>query len=892
MKKNLLFVSVVALTALFFSSCSSPNEPKGGGGTQLKSTVTGYVIRSDDRSKVPNAFVYDTRGSQQDTTKADGSFTLTYQLTSSYSGTLVATRNTFGNDTLNFTLPAGANDTLSTSLVLVADSTSQKTGSGAGIIASIVLVGGGDPGNIAIRGTGFAESSLLTFEARDSLGIAVGGVNKSTLYFSLLGGPGGGEYVFPVSGVTDLSGRVSTRVTSGTKAGVIQIFAYAKPDTANPNFIVKSSPVRLTISGGLPDSAHFSMSATTFNIAGMLFDNLRANFGVIIGDNQGNPVRAGTAVYFNTNAGIIQPSATTDANGTASVTLISGNPRPLLTGGRVTVTATTIGDSGKILRQSMPIIFSGATVITPPVGNFTIPDSGSYSFAYSVSDANGNPIVGKSTINVTVTGPGSGDLELSGDVDVTVPDAIVAGAGTTQFSVKMRDKTRGGANGLVYVSIKVTTDAATGNGNATSTFAGYQIGSAGGGVGGFGVRQPSIITLDGISPSNGNLSVRGTGSNESAHLTFTVRDSSGSPVADPLGLAPKIYVTFSNSPNIGGGEYIYPPADSTNDLGQVSTTFNSGTRSGVIQITAQTVSGGRTVLAAPVALTIAGGLPDSNHFTPTLSKVNMPGLVKTGALGTINVLVGDSAGNPAQSGTKLYFSTTGGVVTASAVTDQNGQATASLQGGFPAPNDLGPGRGHVTVATVGKGGILVTKQLPFLFSGAPIIYGPASGFVIADSGQYSFNYKVADLNGNPLSQGATIAVTASGAGSGSLSLKGDAARTLPDTKDTAYTNFSVLAQDNSGPAGTVTFTISVNGDNGSTSYSWSGTKLAKGAVVGGGGAGYASSILLVGATPAPPGPISVKGTGSTETAVIQFQVKDSLGNPLDPTRAANITFTI
>ena len=889
MRTRPLIIGVSLLTALLVSSCTK-TTPTGGGTTTKTSTIFGFVERSDDLSRVPNVVVYDVKGTApSDTTKSDGSFKLTYQLTANYTGTLIASRTTFGNDTITFTLPAGANDTLPRILIIKADSTSQKTAASSGKVASIVLVAGGDVSSIAIRGTGFTESTPLTFEARDSLGVPVGGVNKATVFFSLLGGPGGGEYVFPVSAVTDLSGRAVTRVTSGSKPGVLQVYAFAKPDTSNPNYIVTSSPVRITISGGLPDSAHFSLSVQKQNIAGMLFDNLRDDIKVIIGDKNGNPVQIGTAVYFKTTAGIIQPSAITDKDGTATASLISSNPRPA--GGIVTITATTIGDSGKIVSKSGQVIFSGAAIVTLPVGNFTVPDSGSYTFNYRVSDASGNPVVSGSTIAVSVSGPGSGDIQLTGDANVTVPDAGAPGVGATLFQVTLTDKSRGGPSGLVNVTVKVSSDPATGNGSATSTFSGIQIGSAGGSL---GAALASSISLSAISPSSGDLSVRGTGSNESARLTFTVRDSSGNPAVDPLGIAPKIYVVFSASPNLSGGEFIFPTGDSTNSLGQVSTTFNAGTRSGVIQVTAQTVSGARVIVAAPVAITISGGLPDPGHFTPTLSKINMPGLIKTGPLGTVNVLVGDSAGNPVQSGTKLYFSTSGGVITAQANTDGGGQANATLQGGLPAPNNGGPGLGLVSVSTVGKGGALITRQLPFLFSGSPLIFAPGSGFQIADSGQYNFSYKVADANGNPIAGGGNIQVTASGPGAGALSLKGDVNKVMPDTKDTSATDFSVQVQDNSGPAGAVTMTISVTGDNGTASYSWNGTKYAKGAVIGvsGSGAGYAQSIQLGTVNPPAPGPISVKGTGASETASMTFQVRDSLGNSLDPSRAVTVTFTI
>ena len=887
MRTRLLFLWSSVSMALLFSSCEQPTEPTGGGGTALPSSLRGVVLSSRDAKPIEGAKVADVRGVPLDTTKSDGSFRLTYNLTSRYSGSIYAQLDSWGNDTVGISLEYGKNDTLLTPLILQWDSTS-RAASSLRKVASLILASSGETTNLSVRGTGLQETALLTFEARDSVGDPT---SKALVTFTLLGGPGGGEYLFPTAGITDNVGKVTTRVTSGSKAGVLQVQAISKPDTITT---VKSSPVRLTISGGLPDSAHFSMNASKYNIAGILYDNLRTSIGVIVGDKDGNPVQAGTAVYFTTTGGLIQPSAVTDKDGGAKVDLISANPRP--PGGIVQVTAKTIGDSGKIISKRGNIVFSGFTQITHPANGFIIGDSSFYDFNYTVSDGNGNPLIGRSTVAVTVSGPGSGDLEVLGDASVTIPDAPFNGPGITQFSVRLRDKMRGGASGQVDVLIAVTSDDATGNGSTTSSFSGRSFSTGGGGGGGGytgGSGLISNLTLSSISPASGSLSVKGTGSNEAAHLTFIARDSSGNPVADPFNPSKKVYVEFSYSPVLGAGEFLFPAADSTDLQGLVGTTFNAGVRSGVFQVTATAKSSLGAVLAraAPVVVTISGGFPDINAFSPTISKVNMPGLVKTGALGTVGVQVGDSAGNPVQAGTKIYFSTTGGLITAQGVTDQDGQAKATLQGGSPIPNNGGPGRGLVTVQTVGKGGASISKQVPFLFSGAPKITAPASGFQIADSGQYNFTFKVADANGNPLSSGTVITVTKDGPGSGDLELKGDINKTMPDTRDTSATKLSVQIFDKTrgGTSGVITLTISVTGDNGAATYSWTGTQLAAGVTVAGTSTGFPSSIQLQTTTATT---VSVKGTGNNETLPISWVVRDSIGNPITLARAVTVKFTL
>ncbi|MBI3787281.1 MAG: hypothetical protein HY276_03400, partial [Ignavibacteriales bacterium] len=189
--------------------------------------VTGSVLRNDNLAPVANAIVYDLGGLAKDTSKADGSFLLKYQVTSRYVGKVVASRVGFGNDTVNVTLNPGVDTTIT--LRVKADSLSPIGGISSGKAANIVLVASSGE-NIAIRGTGSNETAVLTFEIRDSLGVTVGGTNKVRVNFSILGGPGGGEYIFPPSADTDpLTGRVTTRVSSGTKAGVLQVYASAVP---------------------------------------------------------------------------------------------------------------------------------------------------------------------------------------------------------------------------------------------------------------------------------------------------------------------------------------------------------------------------------------------------------------------------------------------------------------------------------------------------------------------------------------------------------------------------------------------------------------------------------------------------------------------------------------
>ncbi|MEX1274556.1 MAG: Ig-like domain-containing protein, partial [Bacteroidota bacterium] len=422
-------------TLVLNSSCQNPVEPVDEKTNEVETFVRGTVLRNDNLSPIANATVYDIDGRTRDTSKADGSFRLRFMLTGSFSTKVIGSAAGFKNDTVGISITPGVD----TSIVLRvrADSTSPAGTLSSGKPANIVLIGASTE-NISIRGTGPNETSILTFEVRDSLGIPVGGVNKVKVRFTILGGPGGGEYVYPAESESDpLSGRVTTRISSGEKAGVVQVYATATVGSST----IKSSPVRLTISGGLPVQERFSISRSKANIAGGVFDNLRAGITVVVGDKHGNPVQPGTAIYFTTTGGIIQPSALTDKDGIATVDLISGNPRPA--NSVALITATTIGDSGTVISRNIQVTLSGATRILVPTSTVVVPDSGFTTFAYRVQDPNGLPIVSGSQINLTVDGPGASDLVLSGDVSKAMPDTDDPNA--TLFTATVRDtKLKGG----------------------------------------------------------------------------------------------------------------------------------------------------------------------------------------------------------------------------------------------------------------------------------------------------------------------------------------------------------------------------------------------------------------------------------------------------------------
>jgi hypothetical protein len=267
--------------------------------------------------------------------------------------------------------------------------------------------------SIAVHGSGGNESSTMTFEVRDAGGSPISYSTPATVNFNISGGPGGDEYLFPVSGQTNAQGQVSTTLNSGTLSGAVQVRARLANDTT-----VFCTPIPIVIHSGFPDQGHFAVAPQFLNIAGYNVYGVIDSIMAMVGDLYGNPVQMGTAVFFNSSSGIIQGSAGTNADGFATVRLYSGAPTPPPTSPFCTVFAQTIGQGGQILTDNTQVLFSGITQISnvfPP--NFTILNGGSQAFTFRVSDQNGYPLVHASEITVSATAGA-----VMGDVNLTFPD--------------------------------------------------------------------------------------------------------------------------------------------------------------------------------------------------------------------------------------------------------------------------------------------------------------------------------------------------------------------------------------------------------------------------------------------------------------------------------------
>jgi len=558
----------------------------------------------------------------------------------------------------------------------------------------------------------------------------------------------------------------------------------------------------------LPDAAHFGMDVQYLNFPGYNRMGLQNEITIICGDKYGNFATPGTPVYFTTDGGSIDGSGLLDERGTTTAVLVSNNPKPThpeYGPGFATIKAQTADENNSTIEVETVILFSGYPVIdlSSILSMNVDPQSLSlYDFVYTVSDQNGNPLAPGTTIQVNIVGSG---LSLTGDTDITLSDTQKRGAGSTEFRFNVTDTNveplstpvlltfiTNGPNGSSQESIKFE----PGSTPSTTTLPG-----------------PASLTV--VSISNDAIYVAGSGSVENTEIIFVVQDSLG----NPLRTTNTVEVQFAIGAGPGGGEYIFPETGITNASGQINTNLQSGIKAGIVQIVALIDHDGKTIRSKPVSVAIHGGLPDAAHFGVAPEFLNFAGFNRIGEKMEITAIIGDKYGNIVAPGTAIYFTTDGGSIEGSALTDDLGFAKVTLVSNNPCPihPTLGPGFATVTAQTADENQNIIEAQTIVLFSGVSEIFVSPTNVSVPNGGSQSFTYSVQDQNGNPLAPGTKITVSVTGEGVTAL---GDVSVTMPDTQSRGYgsTDFAFTLADSDAETialKSVIVNISVDGPNGS-----------------------------------------------------------------------------
>lgn len=203
------------------------------------------------------------------------------------------------------------------------------------------------PTHIALQGTATPErpsNSVVSFKVKDANGNPLQGVTvEFTLETEI-----GGLTVASSDPVTDSDGITTAVVTAGVAATTVRVVATAEMGGVT----VYSRSSELVVSTGLPDQDSFSLSVESLNPEAWDYNGVTMKVTANAADHFNNPVPDGTAIYFTTEGGMIEPFCTTK-NGSCWVTWTSQAPRPngseySLPGedraGRATILATAIGE--------------------------------------------------------------------------------------------------------------------------------------------------------------------------------------------------------------------------------------------------------------------------------------------------------------------------------------------------------------------------------------------------------------------------------------------------------------------------------------------------------------------------------------------------------------------
>ena len=210
------------------------------------------------------------------------------------------------------------------------------------LAASSISFVSASPANIGLKGMGGAgiqETSLVTFKVLDT---AAQPKANQQIDFTLNTAVGGLSLVSS-SGSTASDGTVSTTVQAGTIATPVRVTATLRGSSP----VIATQSDQLVVSTGVPAQDGFSVSITTLNPEAWSIDGVSDVVTARLSDHFHNPVPDGTAVYFTTSGGSIQPSCLT-VGGACSVTWTSQNPRPVTPraskDGRAVILAYAIGE--------------------------------------------------------------------------------------------------------------------------------------------------------------------------------------------------------------------------------------------------------------------------------------------------------------------------------------------------------------------------------------------------------------------------------------------------------------------------------------------------------------------------------------------------------------------
>lgn len=363
-------------------------------------------------------------------------------------------------------------------------------------------------------------------------------------------------------------------------------------------------------------------------------------------------------------------------------------------------------------------------------------------------------VVGSSTVSM-----GSGTPFVEGVADVSL--AQISAGGTSVVSVTIVDDQGNLFNEPVEINFSsactkqstptatLSSPVTTSNGVATSTYLAkgcvdddpINVTANAGGINlsanaSINILPAEVGSIEFVSSSPENISILGTGSvggSESATVVFRVLDTNSNPVNNQL-------VNFALNTNVGGIKII-PTSATTDNNGLVQTVINSGTVATSVRVLA-TIDGSEPQISSQSSLLVVStGIPDQDSFSLSANILNPEGWSIDGTEVVVTARLADAFNNPVPDGTAVTFTTEGGRIEPSCVTD-NGTCSVTWNSQNTRPE------GHVLQHNTGDeynwSNSPDVVHLPETFNTLGQKYGGRATILATVIGEESFP----DLNGN------------------------------------------------------------------------------------------------------------------------------------------------
>lgn len=194
------------------------------------------------------------------------------------------------------------------------------------------------------------------------------------------------------------------------------------------------------------------------------------------------------------------------------------------------------------------------------------------------------------------------------------------------------------------------------------------------------IESDTIQSMKFIDVSEGQISLKGVGGNETSLVRFQVLGSTGAPIKD-------VDVDFALSTTIGGMK-LTNLSSKTDKSGYAVTTIQAGTIHTAVRVTATSKTTNIFTTSDPI--TVSTGIPDQKSMSLSATDLFPIGWDIDGVESSINIRLGDAFNNPPPKGTAVAFTTEGGLVVDRCNTDEGGSCSVKWTSQNPKPTRNSP----------------------------------------------------------------------------------------------------------------------------------------------------------------------------------------------------------